>query len=152
VGFELTTLVVIGTDCISNCKSNYHMITTMMAAVIWRTDRQYNGQKKWEKANNGQHKLFSCITQVKNMVVVWIFNQICPDSSYNTQLISNELHTKYDLRCRYNTVSYIYKSIDMSSVSKLCANCNNLKLGLKKVKVSALSKLEFAIRYGIVYL
>ena len=40
----------------------------------------------------------------------------------------------------------------MSSVSKLCANCNNLKLGLKKVKVSALSKLEFAIRYGIVYL
>jgi hypothetical protein len=28
VGFELTTLVVIGTDCIGN-KSNYHAITTM---------------------------------------------------------------------------------------------------------------------------
>ena len=28
VGFELTTLVVIGTDCIGSCKSNYHMITT----------------------------------------------------------------------------------------------------------------------------
>ena len=27
-GFELTTLVVIGTDCIGSCKSNYHMITT----------------------------------------------------------------------------------------------------------------------------
>jgi hypothetical protein len=27
-GFELTTLVVIGTDCIDSCKSNYHMITT----------------------------------------------------------------------------------------------------------------------------
>ena len=27
-GFELTTLVVIGTDCISSCKSNYHTITT----------------------------------------------------------------------------------------------------------------------------
>jgi hypothetical protein len=24
--FELTTLVVIGTDCIGSCKSNYHMI------------------------------------------------------------------------------------------------------------------------------
>ena len=72
------------------------MITTMMAAVIWRTDRQYNDPKKWGKANNGQHKLFPCITQVKNMVVVWIVNQICPDSSYNTQLISNEIHTKYD--------------------------------------------------------
>jgi hypothetical protein len=30
-GFELTTLVVIGTDCIGNCKSNYHTITTKMA-------------------------------------------------------------------------------------------------------------------------
>jgi hypothetical protein len=27
VGFELTTLVVIGTDCIGSYKSNYHMIT-----------------------------------------------------------------------------------------------------------------------------
>jgi hypothetical protein len=27
-GVELTTLVVIGTDCIGSCKSNYHMITT----------------------------------------------------------------------------------------------------------------------------
>ena len=26
--FELTTLVVIGTDCIGSCKSNYHEITT----------------------------------------------------------------------------------------------------------------------------
>jgi hypothetical protein len=27
-GFELTKLVVIGTDCIGSCKSNYHTITT----------------------------------------------------------------------------------------------------------------------------
>ena len=27
-GFELTTLVVIGTDCIGSCKSNYHTIKT----------------------------------------------------------------------------------------------------------------------------
>ena len=27
-GFKLTTLVVIGTDCIGSCKSNYHMMTT----------------------------------------------------------------------------------------------------------------------------
>ena len=27
-GFELTTLVVINTDCIGSCKSNYHTITT----------------------------------------------------------------------------------------------------------------------------
>ena len=29
-GFKLTTLVVIGTDCIGSCKSNYHMMTTAM--------------------------------------------------------------------------------------------------------------------------
>jgi hypothetical protein len=33
VGFKLT-LVVIGTDCIGSCKSNYHTITTMMAPFI----------------------------------------------------------------------------------------------------------------------
>jgi hypothetical protein len=31
VGFDLTTLVVIGTDCICSCKSNYHKITTTTA-------------------------------------------------------------------------------------------------------------------------
>ena len=31
--FELTTSVVIGTDCIGSCKSNYHMITTTMAPI-----------------------------------------------------------------------------------------------------------------------
>ena len=30
VGFKLTTLVVIGTDCISSCKSNYHTIVQKM--------------------------------------------------------------------------------------------------------------------------
>ena len=32
-GFELTTLVVIGTECIGSCKSNYH--TTTMAPYIF---------------------------------------------------------------------------------------------------------------------
>jgi hypothetical protein len=36
--FELTTSVVIGTDCIGNCKSNYHMITTTTALIyLWHT-------------------------------------------------------------------------------------------------------------------
>jgi len=33
VGFELTMLVVIGTDCIGIYKSNFHMITTTTAPV-----------------------------------------------------------------------------------------------------------------------
>jgi hypothetical protein len=59
-GFELTTLVVIGTDCIGSCKSNYHTITTALMKkctpfkfedtkeVTRRRkltkDKQYNGQ------------------------------------------------------------------------------------------------------------
>jgi hypothetical protein len=41
-GCEVTTSVVIGTDCISSCKSNYHKITTMSAPylsnVFWEND------------------------------------------------------------------------------------------------------------------
>ena len=32
--FALTTLIVIGTDCIGSCKSNYHTITTTMAPYV----------------------------------------------------------------------------------------------------------------------
>ena len=35
VGFELTTLVVICTDCIGSYKSNYHAITTTMPPSIY---------------------------------------------------------------------------------------------------------------------
>jgi len=34
MGFELTTLVVIGTDCIGSCKSNYNTITTTTVPVV----------------------------------------------------------------------------------------------------------------------
>ena len=33
-GFELTTFVMIGTDCTDSCKSNYHTITTTTTTVI----------------------------------------------------------------------------------------------------------------------
>jgi hypothetical protein len=36
VGFELTTLVVIGTDCIGSCKSNYHTIRPDVYCVCKR--------------------------------------------------------------------------------------------------------------------
>ena len=34
MGFELTILVVIGTDCKGNCKSNYHTIMTTTATWL----------------------------------------------------------------------------------------------------------------------
>jgi hypothetical protein len=35
-GFKLTTSVVIGTDCIGSCKSNYHSITTKMVPTFYK--------------------------------------------------------------------------------------------------------------------
>ena len=57
--FELTTSVVIGTDCIGNCKSNYHTVTETTAHIVlknmlWKESSlqsdvnivQYNQQNK----------------------------------------------------------------------------------------------------------
>jgi hypothetical protein len=57
VGFYLTTLVMIGTDCIGSCKSNYHTITTapsgrleFIICIIWNSQtcikRSPLGQRK----------------------------------------------------------------------------------------------------------
>jgi hypothetical protein len=71
-GLEPTTLVVIVTDCIGSCKSNYHTITTMttpwnvsdsiallvedtkgvIRIRISKKNRQHNGQKKRDKRTN----------------------------------------------------------------------------------------------------
>jgi len=43
-GFELTTSVVISTDCIGSCKSNYYAITTTTARlyfVLWTKNTRY---------------------------------------------------------------------------------------------------------------
>jgi hypothetical protein len=40
--FELTTSVVIGTDCISSCKSNYHTITATTAPTSHHYGSVYN--------------------------------------------------------------------------------------------------------------
>jgi hypothetical protein len=47
-GFELTTLMVIHTDCIDSCKSNYHTITTTTVPSVQRTllTRHNNKSKK----------------------------------------------------------------------------------------------------------
>ena len=43
MGFELATLVVIGTDCIGSCKSNYHTITTTTAPEKYHFDYGIKG-------------------------------------------------------------------------------------------------------------
>jgi len=45
-GFGLTTLVVIDTDCIGSCKSNYHTITTTTAPYEENTENKKIIRKK----------------------------------------------------------------------------------------------------------
>jgi hypothetical protein len=40
VGFKLTTLLMIGIDCIGSCKSNYHTVMTT-TAPSWSKDKWY---------------------------------------------------------------------------------------------------------------
>jgi hypothetical protein len=47
VGFELTILVVIGTDCTGSCKSNYHTITTTTAPTSTHTISTYQHFSLW---------------------------------------------------------------------------------------------------------
>jgi hypothetical protein len=51
-GFELTTLLVIGTYCIGSCKSNYNTITTTTdPAKIQKTDKHKYVKIVWEQEN-----------------------------------------------------------------------------------------------------
>ena len=60
--FELTAVVVIGTDCTGSCKSNYHTTTTMMAPNVnnryilllmyyYGLSQVFNDYKKYTKNN-----------------------------------------------------------------------------------------------------
>jgi hypothetical protein len=51
--FELTTSVVIGTDCIGSCKSNYHAITATTAPLMCLLKILYHGLNNlWWRQNN----------------------------------------------------------------------------------------------------
>jgi hypothetical protein len=89
VGFELTTLVVIGTDCIGSCKFNYHTITTTTAPDIFSkvVVNTYSGQGAlhcmelglWWLTTLSSNQLYLRIAQlirVRVMVLNASFNNI----------------------------------------------------------------------------
>ena len=51
--FELTTSVVLGTDCTVSCKSNYHMIMTTTAPLfhVYHLTGWNNNENMWENIN-----------------------------------------------------------------------------------------------------
>jgi hypothetical protein len=57
VGFEITFLVGIGTDCTGSCKSNYHMITTTTPR-----DREY-----FWKTRDGCETIINIISRINQI-------------------------------------------------------------------------------------
>ena len=69
IGFELTTLVVIGTDCTGSCKSNYHTITTMNnenltnnKSFCWNLFQPWYSRKLGHLVLNNIHSLMRIIS------------------------------------------------------------------------------------------
>jgi hypothetical protein len=60
-GFELTTLVVICTDCTGSCKSNYHTITTTTAPEMTMTSLS----EHINPYTNMKTHIFKCIYSAK---------------------------------------------------------------------------------------
>jgi len=61
VGFEFTTLVVIGTDCIGSYKSNYHtIITTTVPDIIYNLNRSKYAIQKVDNTSLTQQKSHVC--------------------------------------------------------------------------------------------
>jgi len=57
MGFELTTLVVIGTDCTGGCKSSYHTITTTNRLNGLMSDCCLTPNEKFAQPYHGENKL-----------------------------------------------------------------------------------------------
>jgi len=101
-GFELTTLVVVGIDSISSCKSNHHMITTTTPTSNIRKISASKGQEF-----NGDiilyyvHKSMSIIMKIYhitqtlrvfNKKIIYILIEYHPTISLNTLLHHSKPH------------------------------------------------------------
>ena len=71
-GFELTTLVVIGSDCIGSCKSNYHAITTTTTSVF----KQSFGQEPLLRLHL-YDVLFSIMFDIISLFVLCTISFLC---------------------------------------------------------------------------
>jgi hypothetical protein len=76
--FELTTTVVIGTNCIGSCKSNYHMITAT-TAPFHNLQHFLNFYTRWS-----QYQTSHVYLLIYNLT----FNSLCPALTLKINLIS----------------------------------------------------------------
>ena len=90
--FELTTLVMIGTDCIGSCKYNYHTITAMTSpfSIVFVCVYTSNEQ------NEGLDKIFRNVfwsRQIEITTSISLFDPI---------YLSNMFFHIYNMHCKLN--------------------------------------------------
>jgi hypothetical protein len=68
-GIRLTTLVVIGTDCIGSCRSNYHTImntTAALSEIIFQWNQMY--EKMFEDTKDVNRRRDNTITKRQTII------------------------------------------------------------------------------------
>ena len=93
--FELTTSVVIGTDCIGSCKSSYHMIMTTTVPRVGRCRREEISERTvWIYLGwNCQVILHMDLTK---FISLYLYN--CLDQDFSFKMVDADSWTKYNAR------------------------------------------------------
>ena len=99
-GFKLTMIVVIGTDCTGNCKSNYHKITTTTAPIsieihliCYFVIKQLS--VLWLYC---VWVLVICFQTAANLVLIYICSTVYSVIIYNYSLLLRSIHVFMDLK------------------------------------------------------
>ena len=120
--FELTTSVVIGTDCLGSCKSNYHTITATTAPWclkrnrLWRrglsaTRNMTHGSNQWcDRDDSDWHRIPR--TNWSNMY--WL-KFICLDLHINNNA-HGVFHTAYPKLSKDRCVSYRIPQVEQGQI------------------------------------
>ena len=87
-GFELTTLVVIGTDCTGTCKSNYHTITTMTGLSMDMHKNVYQSNLKKIILHRNRYIKMDIFHKYPSQA--WYICFITLDSGYHSEQLLNK--------------------------------------------------------------
>jgi hypothetical protein len=107
-GFKLTTWLVIGTDCIGNCKSNYHKITattTPLCLIQLSTGFTMIRNTKYLAWN--YHFTFS-IYNVLSLIKPSISNPLKGSYSNNNPVLWKQFYSPIDIKNTQKKSCFIY--------------------------------------------
>jgi hypothetical protein len=133
-GFEITTLVVIGADCICSCKSNYHTITTtkvpsnnVLSQLLFEVDKIMGIQKEVGKILSSNTKDNWIIIRKKpthGMFKMMQWNVMLLDilcsKKYLDVTLGNSVYTRAVRKVRGQVPIFLKNNVFFKNVSDTC--------------------------------